>query len=130
MKNQMYYLTQLQQLDNQMDARYKAGLPTPGSGRKPTKKQAAYIRKRNYITRQIRSSLIRHYEKRRTTNIRPNIVVPVANSVCRGCYMRVTKSLLGELIKSESVINCEHCGRLLYLKEEESHTLQNQLVAV
>jgi predicted nucleic acid-binding Zn-ribbon protein len=128
MKTQMSNLYQLQQFDNRMDAMYKNGLPSGDSARKPTKKQLEYLKYRKKITRKINSSLIRYYQKMRSTNIRMNIVVPVLNFVCQGCFMQVTKSILGDLITGDSVIVCEHCGRLLFITEEEIKTLKQEPV--
>ena len=126
----MYYLHQLQQFDNRMDTRYKNGLPDPSDGRKLTEKQLEFLKERKKNTRKIKPKLLRHYHRMRNTNIGSNIIVPVVNAVCQGCYMQMTKSLLGELVKGDSTITCEHCGRLLYLTKEELCSFQEQLIAV
>ena len=128
MRNQMYYFHRLQQFDNRMDARYKNGLPTRESGRKLTAKQLEYLKERKKITRRIKPYLLRHYQRMRESNISSNVVVHIVNGVCQGCYMQVTKSLLSELIRGDTAITCEHCGRLLYLTQEELRAFQDQLV--
>jgi len=131
MKKQTYYLYRLQQFDNLMDARYKEGLPGPESGRKPGPKQQQFIKERQKITRQIHPRLYRYYERLRKTNIRSSVVVQVTeNAACQGCYMQVTKSLLLDLVKGESLISCEHCGRILCMGDVEDKMLQQQLAAV
>ena len=128
MRNQMYYLHQLQQFDNRMDTRYKNGLPTRESGRKLTAKQLEYIKERKKITRKIKPYLLRYYMRMRESNIGSSVVAHIVNCVCQGCYMQVTKSLLGELIRGDTAITCEHCGRLLYLTKEELSAFQDELV--
>jgi predicted nucleic acid-binding Zn-ribbon protein len=119
MKKQTYYLYQLQQFDNTMDNMYKGGLPCPESGRKPGPKQEQFLKQRKRITGKIHSQLFVYYERLRKTNIRSNVVVEVTeNAACQGCFMTITKSRLIELIKGETLISCEHCGRILHMEAE------------
>jgi hypothetical protein len=45
-------------------------------------------------------------------------VVPVRDQACYGCYMKINDKTYSEVIKSEEIINCPHCGRILYKEEE------------
>ncbi|WP_320034929.1 C4-type zinc ribbon domain-containing protein [Halarcobacter sp.] len=45
-------------------------------------------------------------------------VVPVKDQACYGCYMKINDKTYSEVIKSEEIINCPHCGRILYKEEE------------
>jgi predicted nucleic acid-binding Zn-ribbon protein len=45
--------------------------------------------------------------------------VPVKNGACYGCFMKLSDQTNLEVIKSEDIVTCPNCGRLLY-KEEES----------
>ena len=128
MKKQTYYLYKLQQFDNTMDSMYKEGLPCPESGRKPGPKQKQYLKQRKRIAGKIHSQLFRYYERLRKTNIRSSVVVQVTeNAACQGCFMTITKSRLIELIKGETLISCEHCGRILHTEEVQQG---QQLAAV
>jgi len=45
-------------------------------------------------------------------------VVPVKKQACYGCYMKINDYTFAEVIKSEEIINCPHCGRILYKENE------------
>lgn len=118
MKKQTYYLYQLQQFDNTMDNMYKDGLPCPESGRKLGPKQEQFLKQRKKIAGKIHSQLFIYYERLRKTNIRSSVVVQVTeNAACQGCFMTITKSRLIDLMKGETLISCEHCGRILHMEE-------------
>ena len=46
-------------------------------------------------------------------------VVPVKKQACYGCYMKINDKTYAEVIKAEEIINCPHCGRILYKEDEE-----------
>jgi uncharacterized protein len=46
-------------------------------------------------------------------------VVEARNEVCQGCNMNIPPQLFVELKKSERVIQCPQCNRILYWKDEE-----------
>jgi predicted nucleic acid-binding Zn-ribbon protein len=43
-------------------------------------------------------------------------VVPVSGGICQGCYMNIPPQLWNEIIKSDKVILCPSCQRILYSK--------------
>lgn len=45
-------------------------------------------------------------------------VVPVKKQACYGCFMKISDQTYAEVIKSEEIINCPHCGRIIYKEEE------------
>ena len=45
-------------------------------------------------------------------------VVPVKKQACYGCHMKINDYIYTEVIKSEVIVNCPHCGRILYKEEE------------
>ena len=45
-------------------------------------------------------------------------VVPVRKQACYGCFMKISDQTYAEVIKSEEIINCPHCGRIIYKEEE------------
>jgi len=116
LSKQLRELSKLQSFDNRMDSMYKDGLPDNGAERRVGSKQMEFMQQRQTMVRELDGTLVRQYERMRRSRIKANAVVPVANSVCQGCFMVVTKSLLGELIRGDSLITCEHCGRILYLE--------------
>jgi len=64
------------------------------------------------------SKIITFYEKikRWAGN---STVVPVKKQACYGCYMKLNDRTYSEVIKSEEIISCPHCGRILYYEEQE-----------
>jgi len=116
LSKQLRELSKLQHFDNRMDSMYKDGLPDNGSDRRVGPKQMEFIHQRQSLVRQLDGSLVRQYERMRRSRVKANAVVPVINGVCQGCFMVVTKSLLSELMRGDSLMTCEHCGRILYLE--------------
>jgi len=53
-------------------------------------------------------------------------VVEVKKQACYGCFMKLNDRVYAEVIKSEDIVSCPHCGRILYYdpasqpQEEES----------
>jgi predicted nucleic acid-binding Zn-ribbon protein len=45
-------------------------------------------------------------------------VVPVKKQSCYGCFMKINDKTYSEVIKSEEIVNCPHCGRILYKEDE------------
>ena len=45
-------------------------------------------------------------------------VVEVKKQACSGCHMRLNDRVYADVIKSEEIINCPMCGRILYIKPE------------
>lgn len=116
LSKQLQQLSRLQSFDNRMDDLYKDGLPTEDSSRKLGPKQKVFLRQRNSMVRNLDGTLVHRYERMQQSRIRGNAIVPVVNEVCQGCYMVVTKSLVAELMEGDSLVTCEHCGRILYIE--------------
>jgi len=45
--------------------------------------------------------------------------VPVKDSACYGCYMKLNDQTYLEVLKSDDIITCPNCGRLLYFLPED-----------
>lgn len=41
-------------------------------------------------------------------------VVPLFKQACGGCFMKLNDTTYNEVLKSHDIINCPHCGRILY----------------
>lgn len=44
-------------------------------------------------------------------------VVPLKNGACGGCHMKNVMSTIQQLRQDEGIVQCENCGRILYLVE-------------
>lgn len=48
----------------------------------------------------------------------PEAIVPVANGLCTGCGMSMTKSLINSVHKADAMHKCPNCARFLYYPEQ------------
>ena len=72
---------------------------------------------RNTKTMEIDMKILSFYEKIRVW-AKNTAVVPVKKQACHGCYMKLNDSAYATLIKSEDLLTCPHCGRIMYLEAE------------
>jgi len=61
--------------------------------------------------------ILSFYEKIRVW-ARNTAVVPVKKQACYGCYMKLNDSAYAEVIKSEDICTCHHCGRILFVEPQ------------
>ncbi len=54
-------------------------------------------------------------------------IVPVKKQACYGCYMRINDHTYSNVIKSDEITTCPHCGRILYMEPQtgEEETIEN-----
>jgi uncharacterized protein len=71
--------------------------------------------RRKEIAAQVKSDLISRYELIFTRR-GGTAVVEVTGGICQGCYMNIPPQLWNEIIKSDKVILCPSCQRILYYK--------------
>ena len=72
---------------------------------------------RNTKTMALDMKILSFYEKIRVW-ARNTAVVPVKKQACYGCYMKLNDSTYASMIKSEEIITCPHCGRIMYLEAQ------------
>jgi predicted nucleic acid-binding Zn-ribbon protein len=76
------------------------------------------FKKKSELIKSIPQQILVFYEKvRRWAG--NTAVVPVKKQACMGCYMKINDKTYAQVIKAEEIITCPHCGRILYLEEEE-----------
>ena len=68
-------------------------------------------------TMEIDMKILSFYEKIRVW-ARNTAVVPVKKQACYGCYMKLNDNTYSSMIKSEEIITCPHCGRIMYLEAQ------------
>ena len=83
------------------------------------------INKERNIVYQERSELLENFDNKILTFYekikrwaKDSAVVPVKKQACYGCYMKINDKTYAEVIKSEEIVNCPHCGRILYKEDE------------
>lgn len=69
------------------------------------------------IKKGVDDALMEKYLKKRQNKIFP-VVVEVTSRVCRACGMELSMLELNKLANGE-IIECEHCGRMLYQKTDK-----------
>jgi predicted nucleic acid-binding Zn-ribbon protein len=42
-------------------------------------------------------------------------IVAIEHGVCTGCHMKVTTATAARVKAGKEIVNCEQCGRILYL---------------
>jgi predicted nucleic acid-binding Zn-ribbon protein len=68
-------------------------------------------------TIEIDRKILSFYEKIRVW-AKNTAVVPVKKQACYGCYMKLNDSAYATLIKSEELLTCPHCGRIMHLEAQ------------
>lgn len=74
--------------------------------------------KKEKLVESMSQKILTFYEKIRKW-AKNTAVVPVKKQACYGCFMRINDKTYSSVIRSEDIITCPHCGRILY-KEIES----------
>jgi len=82
------------------------------------KRSVIYVQ-RNELLGQFDKKILTFYEKIRRW-AKNTAVVPVKKQACYGCFMKINDKTYAEVIKGEEIVNCLHCGRILYKGEEET----------
>ncbi|MBY0539884.1 MAG: C4-type zinc ribbon domain-containing protein [Arcobacteraceae bacterium] len=83
------------------------------------------ISKERNVVYQDRSELLEKFDNKILTFYekikrwaKDSAVVPVKKQACYGCYMKINDKTYAEVIKAEEIVNCPHCGRILYKEDE------------
>jgi predicted nucleic acid-binding Zn-ribbon protein len=70
---------------------------------------------REKLSRDVEQKVLAFYEKIRIW-AGNTAVVPVKKQACYGCYMKLNDKTYSEVIKADEIVNCPHCGRILYIE--------------
>jgi len=79
------------------------------------KNKGVLFAKREELTRNLEQKVLAFYEKIRIW-AGNTAVVPVKKQACYGCYMKLNDKTYSEVIKADEIVNCPHCGRILYIE--------------
>ncbi len=82
------------------------------------KERAVIDEKKNKLGSQMNQSILSFYQKIRKW-AKNTAVVPVRKQACYGCFMKIYDKTYLAVLKSEEIVTCPHCGRILY-KEADS----------
>lgn len=78
-------------------------------------------KQRSELLVQFDNKILTFYEKIKRW-AKDTAVVPVKKQACYGCHMKLNDKTYAEVLKGEEIVNCPHCGRILYKVEEETVT--------
>ncbi|MGB5919638.1 zinc ribbon domain-containing protein [Arcobacter sp.] len=82
-----------------------------------TKERNVVYQDRSELLADFDNKVLTFYEKIKRW-AKDTAVVPVRKQACYGCFMKISDQTYAEIIKSEEIINCPHCGRIIYKEEE------------
>jgi len=83
------------------------------------KEREELFRKKSELVAKIPQQILAFYEKiRRWAG--NTAVVPVKKQACMGCFMKINDKTYANVIKGEEITTCPHCGRILYIEEEDA----------
>lgn len=66
---------------------------------------------------QIDKALVSMYHRIRANKKTGAAAVPLNNEVCGGCHMYLRPQIVNEVMAGETIHTCQHCGRLLYHRD-------------
>jgi predicted nucleic acid-binding Zn-ribbon protein len=82
------------------------------------RKKVAFKKKDTEMT-DIPQNILSFYQKvRRWAGT--STVVPIRKKACYGCHMVLNDRVYSDVLKSEEIIGCPHCGRILYAGNTEA----------
>jgi predicted nucleic acid-binding Zn-ribbon protein len=82
------------------------------------KKREEIFKRKETLLSTINQKGIAFYQKIRRW-AKNTTVVPIEDRACMGCHMIISEKVYADVIKGEEIVNCPHCGRILYIKPEE-----------
>lgn len=76
------------------------------------KKSKVFTQKEKLMAK-IDQKMLVFYEKIRRW-AKNSVVVPVRKQACYGCFMKINDKTYSAVIRSDDIVTCPHCGRILY----------------
>ncbi|VAY87194.1 FIG137478: Hypothetical protein [hydrothermal vent metagenome] len=74
---------------------------------------------RTHLFEKVNQKVLIFYEKIRKW-AKEKSVVPVKHQACYGCHMKINDRLYYEFISSDDIKTCPHCGRIIYIEENQA----------
>jgi predicted nucleic acid-binding Zn-ribbon protein len=81
-------------------------------------KKAIY-ENRDKLIETIDSNIYKYYEKIKKW-AGNSAVSQVKKQACMGCFMKINEKTYADVIKAQEITSCPHCGRVLYIENEET----------
>jgi len=80
-------------------------------------RQKVFMRKEELLG-SINQKALAFYQKIRRW-AKNTTVVPVKEQACMGCHLVIGDKVYSDVIRAEEITTCPHCGRILYISDEE-----------
>ncbi len=114
-ENQKSKTKELQTNVNELEKSIKAKEVNVNKNLKETQEQREKIStQKSKLISEMDQKIITFYEKiRRWAG--NTAVVEVNKQACYGCFMKISDRIHSEVIKTEDIITCPHCGRIIYI---------------
>jgi predicted nucleic acid-binding Zn-ribbon protein len=80
---------------------------------------ASWTQKRTELQKKIPADLLSRYERVKKRNNGVG-VISVWKAVCSGCHMNIPPQLYNELQRSDDLLSCPNCNRIMYFKNQET----------
>ncbi|MDA3966792.1 MULTISPECIES: zinc ribbon domain-containing protein [Helicobacter] len=78
--------------------------------------QEKIFKQKEELVAKMDQKIISFYEKIRKW-AKNTGVVSITRQACGGCFMRINDKTYSDVIRSDDIITCPHCGRILYNEE-------------
>ena len=79
----------------------------------------AIFENRDKLIKKMDQNIYKFYEKIKKW-AGNSAVSPVKKQACMGCFMKINDKTYADVIKAEEITTCPHCGRVLYVENEET----------
>lgn len=79
--------------------------------------QQELFEKKEALTAKMDNKITSFYAKIRRWALNTS-VVPVFKQACGGCFIRLNDTIYAEIVKGNEIVNCPHCGRILYAQPQ------------
>jgi len=79
---------------------------------------AIWMEKKSALQKLLPEALLSQYEKIKKRNNGIG-VISVWKAVCSGCHMNIPPQLYNELQRSNNLLNCPNCSRIMYFDNQE-----------
>ena len=86
-----------------------------------TQSQVQEIKKKEALVEQMDSKITSFYAKIRRWAGNTSVVC-VFKQACGGCFIKLNDTIYSEILKGNDIINCPHCGRILYANPSSKST--------
>jgi len=83
-------------------------------------RQKVFVKKDKLISAMNQKGLSFYQKIRRWA--KNTTAVPVKNQACYGCFLTINDKTYSDVIKGEEITTCPHCGRILYIDNDEEQT--------